>query len=211
MTTVSIEALLPDVLVHTPACPDPLALQAILAAATDFCDRSLIWREVQDAESIQRADMPLQMIAPAHGRVTRVLSASFSGTALHPATDDALRAALPTYETDAGVPTYYTLVDDETITLIPPPGERGNLVLHLAFAPRVGAKVLEKFLFTRWREVITSGTLRRLLAVPGQTWSNDRLAAYYATKFEQGVIAATADANRSLTRSSLSVAMRPLA
>lgn len=191
MATVSLKNFLPYVTPKVPACPQPIVLDAVRAAAIDFCERTLLWFEKQAVVAVDSLSFPYTITPPAHGAVTRVTHVFVDGIELQPKTFDVLDIS-DTWDTETGSPKYYFLVFGSGLRVQPLPESSMDMRVTVAYAPTRTAEVVESFLYDIWLDAVAAGALRRLMSDIGAVWFNADGSAFYnqvyASKVHEAMI-----------------------
>lgn len=212
MASVPLTVFLPEVLPLVVACSDTLATTAVRHSAVEFCERTTFWQETQDAVTVTGADFPYDLEAPSGARVIQVMSVAINGTPVAPVSMDELDTAVLNWRDSVGSnPAGYYQLSPYQMGLYPALNTSVEMVLRAAYAPTRTAKAIEEFVYQVHVETISSGALYRLMAMPGQPWSNPELAAFYRSKFQQGVMDAQIEANKTFGRARMSVIPRAFA
>lgn len=192
-------------------CPEPLAQQALVDAAIEFCDLSLIIVERLDPITVGLTDLrSFEIDLPSQMKLSQIMSVELDDRLLQPA---------PSYNVygtpdQPGTPTtYYTTEFEETfaVTLVPRPDKEFMLQVTAALKPSRTATNLPNKLFEEYADYILAGAFSRLMSMPGQMWSDPVGAAGYMAQFRHGLSVARNNSMRGRVRSSLSVAQRPFA
>lgn len=207
MATVAYTAFLPEVLPNVPGCADIVAINAIRNATIDLLERSLAFKETQDAQVVAPADFPMDIEAPSGMRVVAVTAVQAGGVPLDPVTHDAVSTSEGGVA-QTGSPIGYYMPTPETVTLDPLPNASVSLVLTVACTPTRASTGVESWVYQRHLEEIASGALARLLAQPMQPWSNPDLASFHLNRFENAVSRLRISAMKSFGKASLIVKPR---
>jgi hypothetical protein len=197
--------LLPNVI----GCPEPLAQQALVDSAIEFCSQSLVTTTDLDPVSVTAGVGNYELDLPAQTELAQIMRVWLDGRMLGP---------VPTYEVQSvesfpGMPTYYFGRDiDEVLNvrLFPTPDKDvpNGLVVRVATKPTRTATQVHSVLFERWSDVIVEGALARLFDTPGQVFTNEAKALVLNQKVRAKTAVARTDAMRGRTVSSMSVTMR---
>lgn len=207
----ALSDFLPRILPYAPACSDPLAEQALLDAAIEFCERSLVLRQQLDPFQTTAGivEYDIQPYSPQLD-VARVLAVTLDNLPVNPLFAD-----------DVGIPTvtsndprwFYTQRDEQNqlqLCLSPVPGEAQTAAVLIALRPDKSATELADMLFHTWDEVLSYGALARILRVPGQSFTDGAAATYYLQRFNAGVTKARTEGGYGHVRGATRVAPRPL-
>jgi hypothetical protein len=206
---IPLSAFFPRLLPSVIGCPEPLAQQALLDSAIEFCDRSLAVTTTLDAVTLREGLASFETETPTDTTIAQVLNLWFDGRQIHPApymeaTDVA---------TSTGEPRYFYGEDiDETfnITLLPAPNRtvRSGVIVRAALKPTRSATTVHNVLFERYAQAIVDGAQAILLAIPDQPFSDEAKAQVMAVKARSGANHARTDAMHGRVQSSMSVKMR---
>lgn len=197
--------ILPEVI----GCPEPTLDLALLQTAYDFCDKSGVWDEIQDPQTIQAGVADYDIDRPSEGIMLRVREVWV---------DDRAITFMPIREVNqmslsSGSPVYYNAAADRSqIRLYPTPSETGqSLKVRAVYAPTMTATALPDVLFNRYIDGIASGTKARLMAMSGAgiTWSNPQMAGVYLTRFNEVLVDARIESLHENVEGSLQAAPRP--
>lgn len=194
---VKLDDFLPHLLVELPGCSDPLAKQALLRAAIEFCQQTLAWDEVQDPRPLVDGLPDYDLEAPTGAAVFVVRDVWLGSAQLGPVTMAELQRVLPAWRTaESSTPAFYNAaIDRSQIRIFPIPRNAGSaqLVLRVAYVPTAAATTLPDFLGGQYLDALCSGTKARLMAMPGQDWSQPALVPFYGQRFADGVLEAQAE------------------
>jgi hypothetical protein len=211
MATVPIDTFHPDVLPLVPGCSVPMVNHALVNTAVEFCNRTLAWNIKLPAVALSAADYPYAVPTPAHGVVARIKAVIIDGTVLNP-TNLAALDGTGDWEHRLGTPSMYLWFVGRGLRVYPLPNTPLMAQVTAAYTPIRGATVLEEFLYDTWLNALVSGSLRKLMAMPNQPWTNPQGVEYHTIKFEQGVREAAVDVRRDgVALSQMSVVPRSFA
>ena len=188
-----IESFLPFVLPRVTLCPEPLALQAIKLSVIEFCRRTNIVRRVQ-SHNIVAATQDYTPTAVTDMLVCKVLDAWVEGRKLELAdqVDDPtalVGADIGSATLATGSPTHLffktpvqltTGVAKVSLYPVPDTAVTSGLTLRLSMQPDVTCATVEDVLFDEFNEVIASGALARITAVPNQPYTSNSSSAHRA-------------------------------
>lgn len=206
---VNLSAFFPRLIPYAPGAPEPLAQQALLDAAIEFCDRSLVVTQMLDPITLSVGTNSVELEAPTGLRVASVLRVWFDEQLLGPQ-PYAQAATLPSYNS---TPTqYYGEFIDEiySLTVVPAPDKlvRSGLKVRVALKPTRTATQVPDILFDHYAQSIVYGALGNLLAIPDQPFSNEAKSLDMTRLARAGAVAARVDALHGHLQSSMSVKMR---
>ena len=199
-----IETWFPYVLPSVPGCSDLLAIQAIRSAAIKFCTKSDLIQRVITADCTSGVE-DYVITPPTDMTLQRVLSVSWSGNVLIPASPDlivqdvVLRGiAVGTGTPATGNPTWFfqKTPTDPGFSLYPIPNATLTLGLtvKVSFTPSNAATTLDDNLYVNWVEDIANGAIALLMLMPGQQFTN-AMAPAYAKSFGTSITRAKRQKN----------------
>ncbi len=185
---IGLEAFFPYVLPFAHACPDPMAEQYLRVAATEFCRRTRIWREV---DSFRTDGHPVDVLCvPPGASLFEIEKAWFEGQELRPEPFSRSWRGNPHHEEhhaehpprhDDGNPVAITQIAPNMIQLVSP--GRGMFRVSMFLVPAPEADTVPDFLFDQFSEDIAAGALAHILLLPDQPWTNPQLAAVKRSEF----------------------------
>jgi len=185
----TLDSFLPEVRPWAPGVPDATAYRAIRNAAIEFCERTLMWKYENTIAVLATDSSTRSMTSPAGSVPHDIEVATFEAIELDPIAARDMDAKLPGWrDTSAstGTPKYLTQIDHDTLTIVPAPIGDGSLYVRMRLKPSQTATTLPDFL-TKYAECIGWGALGRILTVPGQSYTNPDLGAFYATRFREKI------------------------
>lgn len=206
---VPVNAFFSRILPHVIGCPEPLAQQAVVDAAIEFCEATLICAVDLDPIDVQRGVNQYELDLPSQTALSQILSVVYDGFCLSPVPSSRV-VETRTYE---GHPTYYYTRDvDEVLvlTLYPTPNKNisAGLRVRVATRPTRTATQVHSVLFNDWSDAIVDLALARLMDIPGQSFTNESKAVLHRQKAKTRITEARLEALRGRTMSSMSVSMR---
>lgn len=207
-----LNQFLPRLLVYVPACSDPLAMQALLDSAIEFCEKTGVISARLDPIYLVPSATEYELESPLTStEVFLVTKAQIDGQDVTPimaeqVTLDAPRVARPDK-------LYVTLNTDctSTVTINALPDQQYQLTMEVFLRPSRSATSVPDVLLTHWVEAIISGALMKLYMVPGQPFSSPDLAQYYESRTARLTHNARITASYGGVRGGMSVKQRPLA
>lgn len=208
---VPISDFFPRVIPHVAGCSEPLAAQAILDSAIEFCRTSLAVQEVLEPRDVVAGRAVYDAELPPAQSAAAVMQAWFKGKPLAPV--------------PAGVaPAVPSLADEEprcfegrydaerfAIVLTPTPTrtEPRSLVLKLALRPTRKAEKLAAPLLEDWAEPVVAGALGRLHSMPGQPFTDVAKGQMLLAQARMLALQAAVEAEGGRIRTSMRVAPLP--
>lgn len=212
---LNLDVFLPRLLPSVLGCPDPIAIQALLDSAIEFCEETGIVRVTTDPQRTS-GTATYDVDVPTSQKVALTQRAWYGKRELMPAMSSMVS------NVDA-----YTLVTADPyqvphsflesapgeITLFPAPGAMATelLTFRAVTKPSRSATSVADVLFEDWAEVIVAGALKRLHAHPDTPYFSDGHAMRRATEFQLGINRARAEAQRGRVRGSITTAPRSFA
>ena len=190
MTFGRLQTLFPLILPKAPGCPGVTAAQQARLAAIEFCERSRCWREITTVTVDAAGEAAL--VAPPEAAIFEIEQAEANGAPLLPTQHTRI------HDLPAGAPAYITQVNPNAITVFPtlgPVDVRLSLFLKPTLLDEFGTDptdplfnrydVVPDWLLTQHGHRIADGALGRILAIPGEPWTDLQRAAYHAGLFEE--------------------------
>ena len=212
---LNLDVFLPRLLPSAPGCPDPMARQALLDSAIEFCEETNLVRVTTDPQYTTGAAV-YEVDVPPSQKVALTQRAWYGKRELMPAMSSMVS------NVDA-----YTLVTADPhqvphsflesapgeITLFPAPGALATelLTFRAVTKPSRTATQVADVLFEDWAEAIVAGALKRLHSIPDTAFFSDSHAARRAAEFQLGINRARAEAQRGRVRGSITTAPRSFA
>lgn len=198
---IPISSFLPLITIHASAVPHPVAEQQTRLAAIEFCERTRCWRHMIRRQ-IDVFDggcgSPSIRLMPPYATIFEWEFAYFNEAKLTPMQFSDVDFTQRDSGDITGPPTHITQTEPGLVALIPPPDASGGLYMSVFLKP-IGSdewsggtydmdedddlNVLPDFLLTHHAESIARGALARILAIPGQTYTDMPRAAAYAADF----------------------------
>jgi len=178
-----LDDFLPYIMPYAPGCSEPMARQALITAAKEFCQRTRLWRSEDSFALSQDCNI---VCAPDGANLYEIEYASLDGRALEPIGYAELNREHPEWRTTEGLGKWISQVEHDSV-VVAPAVSTGTLRLNLILAPADDAEQLPDFLAKHYRQIISWGALREILLVPNQSFTNADGAALYGARFEQKV------------------------
>lgn len=181
----TLDSFLGNVRPWAPGVPDPTAYKAIRNAVIEFCERTRLWK-YEDSYDVTEAECDSGIFTPNGTQLHDIDVVEFNGSMLYPKANrdlDTLEKGWRTGDLGSGLPKYYTQVEQNTLRIVP--AMAGTIYLCLRLKPTQDATDIPDFIAHEYREVIGWGALCRVLTIPGQSYSNPDMGAYYAQKFTE--------------------------
>lgn len=182
-----------------PGCPQPVALQALLDTAIDFCERTMAVRHTADPVRVRAGEPTYDVDMPGESAVVRILNVWYDGARLE------LAPAQMVTEHGAhvvgqavGTPRAAYVIEPATVRVFPVPdlASDGLLTVQAALKPSRKAQRVDDILYDDWAEAIVAGAVARLAAVPGTSFSNADLVVLGAAQYQAGLNAAKLESRK---------------
>lgn len=206
-----LSQFLPRVLVYTPACSEPMLIQALLDTAIDFCEKTAAVRYLAGPEPVPANTASVALCSTNRQlEITMVLRAYLNDEELAPTPADLVRYPAP----QTTKPTSYTYAKqgcDTQVILNAFADEDYTLTAEVVVKPTRTAESVPEELFEKWVDAIVAGTLARIYMIPGQPFSAPDAGAYQQARYARMVHNARIDASHGRLRGSLTVKLRPFA
>lgn len=204
-----LDNFLPRLIPWVTGCPVPLAHQALIRSAAQFCEETNVIRtpvepiDIVAGEAVYDIDLGMDL------EPCRIMLAWLGDKPLRlPTADNHLPLNLPD-----GEPTHARSTELNTVTLYPTPDDKvtDKLLLTVATRPKVSARQLDDALFDRWSEGIVAGAIEILVSMPGQPFSDMGQATNASGRFWRAVNRARIEARRGSSSATVRVRNNPLA
>lgn len=194
----TLDAFLPDVLVHVPNAPDPYVRQAIVRAARRFCMKTLIWKAwVPCVASVAPNEEVYTPTLPAHSSAIRLDRVTRDGKAIHPQN---YRSPDRDWRTYSAEEPEGAVTDDLVTFVLTGPNLTGTIQAQLTLMPSLTATQIPALLATKYMECIAAGAVAHLLRTKAAPWYAPQDAALHEGRFEEGFGSAGTDVMRGQTR-----------
>jgi len=203
------ESWLDEVMPDLPGAPAAaLVKNAIRNAATEFCDRTWVWRVPHPAPiSVIAGTAEYAFVPPANTKVVKAHRVWYDGLEIAPQTPENLSSLYAQWTTETGTPLYFTQRDPEKLLLIPiPEADLANAITaEIAIKPARAAVDIETTIYEKYLEEIAYGAKARMFAMKAKPWSDAKLAAFNLGMFDQAIGRAKVPAAKGHTRARLRV------
>ena len=190
-------AFYPDLLLHVPGASEPLMDQELARAATEFCQRTRVWRQWLTPGVTVLNTRTYALGLPAMADVVRLETARINGL---PVPVASYRELGQNIALQALARPGVTTVDRRNFTLLDVPAAAGlSIEIEASLKPSRDATGMPDELFNQYSDVIAQGAQSRLMMLPDQRFTNPDLAMLAAAKFDDMVGDAKVDAWRGHT------------
>lgn len=176
-----LDDFLQKIMIYAPGVAIPTAYSGVRDAATEFCERTRLWR-YEDEFTVSAADAE-QITTPSGSVLLDLERVAFDGTPLEPKTAAWLDEHMDGWRTGAlvGQPKYITQLEPNTLRLVP--GQEGTVSISAWLKPSQDCTDLPDFMADQHREMIAFGALGRILMIPNQPYTNTDLAGGFLSAF----------------------------
>lgn len=180
---IDLDEFYPHIMPFAPGCSVPMANQAIITAAREFCERTRLWRCDDSFELTEDCNV---VCAPDGADLYEIEYARFGQQDLESIGFGELNREFPNWKTyGGGMPKWISQVEHDSVIVAP--YSAGTLELGLLLVPSEDAEQLPDFLAKHYRQVIAWGALREIMLVPNQSFTSPDGAALNGARFEQKV------------------------
>ena len=213
----SLDLFLSRTLPFVPGCPDPLARQALVDSAIEFCEETTISKYTSEPQAVTAGVGIYELDLPAQQSVVATHKAWFGTQRLTPVPAEQIDSILA-YVSSAGSdialradPTLFYESSPGVIGVYPVPSASAAATLsaRISTKPIRTATALEDILYTDWADAVVAGAIYRLASMPGQSFTDPKVAITAASTFWGRVNKATDISLRGRIRSSISVRSNP--
>lgn len=210
-----VDSFLTRLMPQVPTCPRPLARQALVDAAMEFCTETGVISYITDPAYTVVGQETYYPDLPKYTDMDRVEKAWLDTNPLRVgplALHDNVRSYQAVSTDLPGRPQVVTVREPNTVALLPAPDTADlPLVLRVITRPTQDAKQLDDQLFFRWRDGVIAGAIVRIATVPGQSYSDAARASVAMGTWLTQLNRAKIEAQRGPLGGTLAVRMRPFA
>lgn len=176
------DTLYPWVLPYVLGCPNPTVDRALCDAMREFCTAAPVWVEWSDDVPASGTTQRFDFDVPTGAELVKARRCVVDGQ------DYGVRsiADLPLdwQDEDATDPDECLVQIDNTEFLLVPKPSAGHVIrVEVVLKPTIAATTFPDELLNRYGEAIAAGAKCRLLMVPGQAWTNPKLAEMCSSQF----------------------------
>lgn len=190
---VSWDDYLGEVMPDVYGCPHRVAIDAIRAAAIEFCNKSRVWREILDPD-ITLADgvEDYTLTPPVNALIMGVHKIQLYDPAANGAPDARPLPMLshPHFDfyskrtQDRDKPRHWLGVEPSVVRFYPIPDDKGYTAkIWATLKPTRDSTEGPDFLYNDWEEAIGHGAKAKLLAMVGRDWANPQAVQYHQRAF----------------------------
>jgi hypothetical protein len=187
---MTLDGFLPFILPEVLDCPDPTVRARLLLVAAEFCRSTLSWTEIQDPVALVNDQADYEIDKPSDAYTYTVRDVTCGNRKLTPLPrKDLLSDGWSNVQSNE--PVYFNAATERGfIRIFPTPANVTDqtLVIRAAYVPTISATTLPDFLGQQYMDVIASGVKAHLMLMPGTSWENPALSAFYKKKFDDGVV-----------------------
>lgn len=202
----SLDAFMSRLIPQVQGCPLPLAEQALVDSAIDFCDETCAVTVITEPQMMIPGVAQYELDLPPHTDVSRVLQIWVGSTPIRMISGpdanslvSALAGAASGGDIELhGAPSGAAIRSGE-LTLIPTPDaqQTGRLTARVAIRPKPTATQFHDDLYLRWRSAVIDGALYRLAQMSGQPFSDLATSVRARAEYERAVGRARIEFNRA--------------
>lgn len=192
--------LVPDIQVEIPETPVFVAERQIIRATRELCEEARVWRLSFDIDTVaDTATVVLTNSLPANTELVDVISMknAAGGEPLTPMTYARMDKNHSDWRSESNSDAkHYVLEANNTLRLYPTPADDATDKYHIRVAvkPKLTVTSLDDRLFNKYSEILISGALARLYAIPRKPWTDLQLAGYHRGIFYSSFPAARTEA-----------------
>ena len=169
---------------HVPGCPEIVIDQHLREAATDFCERSEVWKYTAEAQTTVPGRAEYFVDVPGGAILENVVAVHVDGL-LVSRVSELHRHYNPNLP--LGIPRSFSIFEGQQVRFFPTPDREYVFHTTSVLKPKLSASGVENFIFETHGETIACGAIASLSIIPGKEWTNPELASYYRQKFLRSV------------------------
>jgi hypothetical protein len=204
MATTTWASFYPYVQPYVPGCPEIVIESHLQEAAADFCAESEVWRYTIEPDFTSNGTSDYEIDVPKGTFLENIMYLYLDGNIIQHVSERHFRVATnKDGSAIKGTPTYFSVLDDNSIRLYPMPDGKYTFNGLGVLKPILSATGVETFIFTTHGRSIASGAIARLAEIPNKEWSNPELAMQHRIDFERRISSAK---GRDTRRTNLRVA-----
>lgn len=208
---VSIDSFMSRVLPFVVGCSEPMARQAILDSAIDFCQCTNVIRQTLDTFSAIKGINNYDLETPNNQqKVARILSVTVDGREIAGIFEEDVSSL----NHDAtGVPSgfYTTRIDSEfVLNLHPTPDAKYKIIVTAALAPTINATSVQDDLLNEWTQTVVDGAIARIAAIPNMPFTNPDIVMMHKQNAMRGMSKAKTESYYGRVRGGTRIKPRPL-
>lgn len=197
MASTKYSDLFPYVLTELAGVSSLQAEAQIRASVIDFCRRSKVWSFTDDATAAVPRTSDYDLVPPSGTALVEIKAIHLDGTALEPASGD------PDNTLDIGTPREYRQPSPDSYSLYPAPDSAYSVVVTMTLAPSRASTTFPAWIAEKYHDAIVAGAKSRLMAMPGQLWTNLQSAIFYRSMADAGVADAQSESSKGFTRATV--------
>ena len=190
MAATTYDDLAGQVMIDTPEAPLPVVISMLNISARYLCVKSSCWNEWQSIPLIEGVSDYLPDAPTSSSVISNIKHVVIGSREVSPATTSDMIGNENWAKTAPGEPRFYNMLADMTIRVYPNPSaaEVGKSILvYCVYSPSIDAISVPAQFIDRYAETLIAGAKYRLMAMPNKPWSDQADAAYYESKFIEGV------------------------
>lgn len=217
---MQLEAFMSRLLVLVPGCPAPLAQQALVDAAIEFCENTHVVQVITAPVNLVPDQFTYAYTLPADQETAALMAVWVEGRApldLVPRSEvNTQLGYFPSAGQDTrpkGTPRSAFYAGSNSASLFPTPDQAATnaLAFKVATRPTRTATTLDDSLFNDWAEAIAAGATYRIASTAGQMYSSPAIAATGLATFRYYMNRARSQASKNRVKGNTTVNPLPLA
>jgi len=208
---VNISEFTKRVMPDVQGCPQVMAEQAVLDTLSDFCAQTWVLTRglgvtisTVDSTLNDQTNIDLGDAVPSGFRPVGIKLFSIDGVEW-PIDRMYVVNHVDVIASELAKKFYYF---ENNQSLVVFPVAVGSAYIEVAIAPNPDATTIDDHIYNFWIDPVVCGAKSRLLRMPGKTWTNGEGALIFDRVYSRGVVQARRQANKSFTKTSLSVTPR---
>jgi hypothetical protein len=191
---------------RVPTALDFVIDDAVLDAAIDFCEQTLVVKGTLDQFNTEAGVREYDIDASgSQQNVCKVMRVWVQQREIEPLAEDDVSAfayvdGITGATTPSSIPSAFTEVSPSVVALMPVPDAAYPVTIRAAMKPKRSATQIEDVLYENWAEEIVHGALFRLFSMAGMPWQSDGMATTHLALYKVGINKALLEATRGRTR-----------
>lgn len=188
MATTLWASFYPYVQPYVPGCPEIVIESHLQESAADFCAESEVWRYTIEPDYTSNGDSDYEIDVTKGTLLENIMYLYLDGNMMQRVSE---RHFKPAVNKDGsavkGTPTYFSMLDDNSIRLYPTPDQKYTFNGLGVLKPKLSATGVESFIFDTHGRSIAAGAIARLAEIPNKEWSNPDLAMQHRIDYERKI------------------------
>ena len=207
------DAFMPYLMPLVRGCPEPMASDALVEAAINFCEHTDLV-QITTEPVILRTGNTIDVDLPSDQVVSRVLDVWADLRHLQVVPTVGMTSPLAFFDevgenrAREGQPTHAMLREPNTLTVAPSVDRPYTMTARVSLRPKRTARQLADVLFDDWANAICYGAAALLAAIPGTSFGSPDTVALGSARFTEAMGRARIEATKGKTRADIRVRMR---